>query len=118
MGLFGLVMYTPPTLTSILVAAILLWLATLTLLSFFVSSKLALIVAFGVSFVMFLKAVDLLTIINVVLLVAFLVLLIFYFRKPKEDIKDGGPTEPRAELRRDILFPKGWPFRVGRRRKG
>lgn len=107
-GLGSLIYYTTPLLSYLLVAVVLAWLFLLMLLSFVMNIRSALILSIGASFLIFLKAVDLLTPINLVLLTAFLVLLGFYFRNPKEE-KEPAPEAPAH--RKDVLFPKGWPFR-------
>lgn len=88
-----LIVYIPPLLPSILGAILLIFLSLVIFLSYIINSRLALLLALLVSFLVFFKSVELLTIINVALLVVFLVLLWFYFRKPKP-------------------FPKSWPFRT------
>lgn len=94
-----LIVYIPPLLPSILGATLLIFLSLVIFLSYIINSRLALLLALLVSFLVFFKSVELLTIVNVALLVVFLVLLWFYFRKPKEE-------------KPEVLFPKGWPFRT------
>lgn len=108
------IMYIPPLLTSVLVVTILIFLAVLIILSYVISSKYALLIALGAGFLLFLRVVDLLTIINLVLLAGFLGLLGFYFKKPKEEKTQSENQTPHPK---HVLFPKNWPFRVGRKSK-
>ncbi len=109
-----LIYYTTPLLTYVLIAVILAWIFLLTMMSFLINIRGALILATGVGFLLFLKAVDLLTVINLILLITFLVLLGFYFKNPKAE---KNASEPKSELPQKVLFPKGWPFRVAKKGK-
>lgn len=113
-GFGALIYYTPPQLSFLLLAVLLAWIFLLMLLSFVINIRSALILSIGASFLVFLKAVDLLTPINLVLLSIFLILLSFYFRNPKQE-RPTGDAQPL--LPKEVLFPKGWPFRVAKKRK-
>lgn len=71
----------PPGIGSILLAALLLFIVASILLNFFLSSHLSLLVSIALSFVLFLKAVNLFTPINLGLFAAFLLLLGMYLWK-------------------------------------
>ena len=81
-----LIFQIPPTVLSITAFGLLLFLFLSLLLSFFLSMGKALLISLAISFILFLRAVDLLTTINLVLFVIFLGLLILYFR-PRRVIK-------------------------------
>lgn len=107
------VYYTEPDLLKVLGVTILIWIFLLSLLSLFINSRTALLLSIGVSFLLFLRAVDLLTPVNLVLLLAFLALLGIYFRNPKQQ-KEPAPEAPVH--RKEVLFPKNWPFRVDKKK--
>lgn len=113
-GLAALIYYSPPSLINILVATLLLWIFAFVLSSFFLRPGLAILGSTGIAFIIFLRVVDLLTIVNVLLLVVFLVLLGIYFRKPKMEKKD---SEEKVGHRKEVVFPKGWPFRVDKKKE-
>src|SRR6186997_2575692 len=97
-GIAALAYFSSPELLNILLAAFLLWLGSFCLLSFFVNSRVSLLASVALAFLVFLKAVDLLTTLNLILLFTFLVLLMLYFRNPKE-VKQ--QTEKPQEHRKD-----------------
>jgi len=75
-----LVVMTPPTILTITVFGLLLFLVLSITSSFFLSMGKALLLSLVISFILFLRAVDLLTPINLILFTIFLGLLILYFR--------------------------------------
>lgn len=107
-GLGALIYYTPPLLPNVLGAVVLVFLILVIVLAFFINARLAFLASIAGSFLIFLRAVDLLTIVNVILLLAFLILLWFYFKKTPVE-KSIDPLPPHEKK---VLFPKGWPFRV------
>ncbi len=79
--LIYLVIYTSPELGNVLLFSLLLFLVLSIVISFFFNTLLALLVAISASFFLFLRAVGLLSFINVALFVVFLILLALYLRK-------------------------------------
>ena len=79
--LIYLVIYTSPELGNVLLFSLLLFLVLSIVISFFFNTLLALLVAISASFFLFLRAVGLLSPINVALFVVFLILLALYLRK-------------------------------------
>lgn len=80
-GVGFLVFNTQPTVATILVVGILIFCFLMTLFSVFVRTKTAFLVSLSASFILFLKAVDLLTILNLGLLALLIVFLVFYLYK-------------------------------------
>lgn len=79
--LIFLIINVPPGIGAITLFAVLLFLLLAIILSFFQGSKVSLFISLAISFLLFLRVVDLFTIINFVLLALFLVLLGLYLRK-------------------------------------
>lgn len=75
------IIYTPPTLENIITVSVILFFLLETLLSFFLSTHSSLLISLGVSFVLFLRAVNLLTFVNIILLALFLFFLSIYLQK-------------------------------------
>lgn len=113
-GFLYLIINTAPDLTNILIATSLLALALFSLGAVFVNSRISLLVTTAICFPLFLKAVDLVTPTNVTLFIAFLILLAFYFKQNPPPKKEVSST---IHLPTHTLFPKGWPFQVGKKRK-
>lgn len=88
-GLFFLIFFTSPELINIIAASISLAIFTLVVLSVFLNSRLAFLIATGLSFIFFLKAEDLLSPLNLGVFVVFIALLAFYLRpdNPRRTIK-------------------------------
>lgn len=86
MTLIGhLVFNTAPTVVTILLVSLLLFSFLLTLLSVFLQTPTAFLGALAVAFILFLRAVDLLTPLNLGLLALFIVFLVFYlYKHPKK----------------------------------
>lgn len=65
------------------------------------------LISVGITFLLFLKAVELITPINLGLFAIFIVLLAFYFRKTPVKKE----TDPNKIVfhPKQTLFPKGWP---------
>ncbi len=76
-----LVLKTPPELVNILVFSLVLFVTLSCILSFLLTASRSLLTALTVAFVVFLKAVDLLSPLNLGLLIVFLVLLSLYLWK-------------------------------------
>ena len=81
LGGVWLVINTAPSIGLILLFCFLLFAFLSLLLSFRFSANLSLLTALAISFVLFLRAVDLLTLFNLILLALFLLLLGLYLRK-------------------------------------
>lgn len=114
LGLVAIFYYTAPNLQLVFLSSILIFFFIWMFFSLFLANKLALLISILASFLLFFKAVDLLTIANVVLLCAFVVLLWLYFRKSKVVKQE---TENKPQHSTDTLFPKGWPFGVKRKKE-
>ena len=80
-GLVYLVVTVPPSVVTITIFGVLLLFALLFGLSFFWRPNMALLAAVIISFLVFLRMVDLLTIVNLALFGLFLVLLAVYLAK-------------------------------------
>lgn len=80
-GIGFLVFNTSPTVATILTVGILVFCFLMTLLSVFFQTKTAFLISLSASFVLFLKAVDLLTIVNLGLLGLLVIFLVFYLYK-------------------------------------
>jgi len=76
-----LVIYTAPTLGNVVMSALTIFVVLSLLLSFFLNANRSLLAALTASFLLFLKAVDLLSPLNLGLFVVFLVLLGLYLWK-------------------------------------
>ncbi|MCL4390531.1 MAG: hypothetical protein M1484_05080 [Patescibacteria group bacterium] len=76
-----LIFQTPPELGNIVFLGLLLFIALLLFLSLFLDVDKSLLLSLAVSFLLFLKAVSLLTLFNLALFVVFLVLLALYLAK-------------------------------------
>lgn len=106
-GIVYLVINTAPELANLLIVTFLLGLSFLILLSFFINSRTSLLLSIGVTFLLFLKAVDLISPINLTLFAVFIVLLAFYFKQnpPKREVDPNKIVHHSKKT----LFPKGWP---------
>ena len=80
-SLIFLIVNVPPGVGSITLAALLLFPLLVIILSFFRTTRFSLLAALTVSFFLFLRAVDLLSPVNIILFVIFLLLLGLYMRK-------------------------------------
>lgn len=80
-GIIFVVFNVPPAVVPILTVCVLIFVFLLTAGSVFLKTKTAFLVSFSVSFVLFLKAVDLLTPLNLGLFGLLIVFLIIYLYK-------------------------------------
>lgn len=80
-SLVYLIFQTAPTLVGLVIFGLLVFLTLAIILSFFLATGRAFLIAVAVAFVLFLKTVDLLSPVNLVLLAVFLLLLGLYLYK-------------------------------------
>ena len=106
-GIGYLIINTAPEIPNLLVVTMLFGLSSLILLSFFFSSRISLLLSIGVTFLLFFKAADLISPINLALFAVFIVLLGFYFKQnpPKKE----SDQNKFVFHSKKTLFPKGWP---------
>jgi hypothetical protein len=80
-NLVYIVINFPPSLSGIIIFALIFFITLATILSFFLSTNRYLLTALTITFLLFLRAVDLFSTLNLLLFCVFIVLLAFYLRK-------------------------------------
>lgn len=80
-NLVYIVINFPPSLTGIIVFTLVFFIDLATVLSFFLTTNRYLLTSLVITFLLFLRAVDLFSILNLLLFCVFIILLAFYLRK-------------------------------------
>ncbi len=108
-GLVVLILLTEPHLASITLATLLIAALCLSLSSFVFSGSLSFLIALAVGFSFFLKAVDLLSLINILMLIVFLILLALYLKPEVRSHSEPTLRKLSARTRlRNFLMQRIW----------
>lgn len=118
LGLAGIIFFIEPDLSAIVLAALLIIVACVTLFSFVLSGRLSFLIALASGFFFFLKGVDLLSPINIGMFIVFLVLLGLYLKpEVRSHSEVSSPTVVPSRFRHSLF--KRVSLKVGNlRRKG
>ncbi|KKU92333.1 MAG: hypothetical protein UY21_C0002G0032 [Microgenomates group bacterium GW2011_GWA1_48_10] len=114
-GLYYLLTETSPELLNLVIFGVLSSIVLILILSFFLSIRLYLAIGIAIPFLLFLKAVDLLTPANVIIFLVFIALMEMYLFQVSPKIKEGDQGRP-SQFSIRPLFPRSW-LRFNRKRR-